>query len=356
MSVCIVDDNPVAVAQLRHLVLQAGEREVWSFTNPNLGLRWCMQTRPSLILLDYNMPGMDGLSFLQALHDDPDTSHIPVALISGWAVDGLKRLALEEGVVDVIEKPFDTDLLRLKVKNLLKLAAVRADPPHADDSGSKAAPGGAQRHATPAADDPALSTLDRLLSSLSQRPRSSLQRVGRFAAAIGHCYGLGIRDQDLIERAAVFVELGRWASSASGTLAAGKSGVAALAAYELLRHLRSDVGQTAATICLGLAERWDGTGGPQALAGERIPLVARIAAVADAFELIVAAAADEQVSKRIARAVAVIEAESGGQFDPEVVAAFKRALPSMIRLGDEGPDTAQGTDATPQRNTRRLDS
>lgn len=99
--------------------------------------------------------------------------------------------------------------------------------------------------------------------------------------------------------------------------------------------------QMAESIALSHQERWDGSGYPFGLKGENIPLAGRIVAVADVF--------DALTSKRyykdafsIEQSMAIIEENSGKDFEPRLVEAFKNALPEMIKIVNEHQDTESG--------------
>jgi putative two-component system response regulator len=113
--------------------------------------------------------------------------------------------------------------------------------------------------------------------------------------------------------------------------------------HDMLADSRSPVVQLAARIALSHHERFDGTGYPQRIAGDAIPLEGRIVAVADVF--------DALTSDRVYRpamatdeALAIVEAGRGTHFDPQVVDAFFAALPSILALLDE---SAEATAAAP---------
>lgn len=329
MTVCIVDDNAVVSAQLKHLLAQAGVVDAVAFTDPRLALRWCVDTEPALVLLDYNMPGINGLQFLGELQRHRSTERTQVAMISGWAVDSMRLAALRAGAIDVIAKPFDAEEVKLKVVNLLQCADRRR----------------ATAHPSPWLEQPdagVLQLLDRLISIRGDRSHRSMLRTGHYAAAIGDAYGLTVQTQALLARATPLLDIGNW-SVPSEVLSRTAPCAPAdrrlldnrpVAAHAVLRDYTSPVMRMAAEIALSCREHWDGSGVPFQLAGEDIPLPGRIAALADMFEQMTCRRSANQPGLSVEKATAVIQADDGCQFDPSVVRAFEQALPTLKLIRD----------------------
>jgi len=344
MTVCIVDDNAIVAAQLKQMLEQIGVGNPLAFTDSRRALKWCLESPPDLILLDYNMPDLDGIEFLGELQRHPSTRRVPVAMISGWAVDSLRLLALRAGAVDVINKPFEPEELKLKVLNLLRLA---------DRSHDRAARETDTTASDPLIDldEPALLMLERLALIRADRQAGSMRRVGQYAARIGACCGLSQAQQALLARAAPLHDIGNW-SVPSEVLARSapvtREGRRQLdgranAGHQVLNGHRSPVLQLAAEIALSIQEHWDGSGTPLGLKGEAIPLSGRIVALADMFEQMTVWRGPNQSALSAESAAAVIHADEGQQFDPGVVRSLDQALPSMCLLMDQAPATALGS-------------
>jgi response regulator RpfG family c-di-GMP phosphodiesterase len=349
MTVCIVDDNPIVSAQLKRLLAQAGVRDSLSFTDPRLALKWCVDARPDLILLDYNMPDIDGLQFLGELRRHEATEGIPVAMISGWAVESMRIAALRAGAIDVIAKPFVAEEVKLKVVNLLQFADQRRAGQHrsaaADLNAAVGDPllGPAKLLEQP--DASVLRLLDRLIGIRGDRSHRSMLRTGYYAATIGASYGLPEQTQALLARAVPLLDIGNWSvpSDVLSRLATHSPEDRHLldnrpvAAHSILRDYQSPVMKMAAEIALACREHWDGSGVPFGLVGDAIPLSGRIAALADMFEQMTCWRGHRQSALSVEKAMAVIRADEGCQFDPSVVQAFEKALPALILVKDCTP-------------------
>ncbi len=130
--VLLIDDSAdvhrLLAARLRHEPI-----ELHSASTGSEGLERALALSPSAILLDLDMPTMDGFAVLRALKDNPATAQTPVLVLSGMAESGEKVSAFELGAVDYVTKPFDFMELRarlrsaLRVQQLIKLLAERAE-------------------------------------------------------------------------------------------------------------------------------------------------------------------------------------------------------------------------------------
>ena len=346
MTVCIVDDNAIVSAQLKRLLAQAGVTDSMSFTDPRLALKWCVETLPELILLDYNMPDIDGLQFMSELHRHQATERIPVAMISGWAVESMRIAALRAGAIDVIAKPFVAEEVKLKVLNLLQWAGRHRPPQHLteviDITEAFGEPVDDASTQLEQPDAGVLRLLDRLIGIRGDRSHRSMVRTGYYAATIADAYGLSEQKQALLARATPLLDIGNW-SVPSEVLSQPMARTPEdrrlldhrpVAAHSILRDHASPVMQMAAEIALTCREHWDGSGVPFKLAGEDIPLSGRIAALADMFEQMTCWRAPNQSGLSTEKAAAVIRADDGCQFDPQVVQAFEKALPTLRLVKD----------------------
>jgi len=349
MTVCIVDDNALVNSQLKLLLAQAGLTDTLAFTDPREALQWCLASPPELILLDYNMPEMDGLAFLGELHLHDCTRDVPVAMVSGWAVESMRRKALQAGAIDVIGKPFVPEEMALKVSNLLRLGSLRRKLNGPVELLESAA--AVTEHELCQPDGAVIELMDRMLAIRSDRSGHSMLRTGLYAAAISAHLGLNENQQSLLARAAPFHDFGAWSvPSASGTreLPVEPSRREAMRKQPVLTSQvfgghRSLVMRMAAQIALSCHEHWDGSGAPYGLAGEAIPLPGRIVALADMFEQMTCAQPGGRAGLPAESAVAVIRADEGCQFDPTVVAAFVLALPTIQVLMQRQREAAAPT-------------
>ncbi len=119
-DILVVEDEPANLKFLVDLLTLSGY-QVQPASDGELALRSVQANLPELILLDYNLPGMNGIEVCRHLKADSETKGIPVIFLSGLGQSDLKVKALEAGAIDYITKPVESSELLLKIENHLKL-------------------------------------------------------------------------------------------------------------------------------------------------------------------------------------------------------------------------------------------
>ncbi|WP_293625384.1 diguanylate cyclase [Salinisphaera sp.] len=123
--ILVVDDLYANRLAMRR-VLATLEVEVVEADNGNDALAACIETEFALILLDVQMPGMDGMEVAEFLHGEESTQHTPVIFVTAGATDDMDRLkGYDVGAVDYITKPLNPSLLSAKVRNFIELYESR---------------------------------------------------------------------------------------------------------------------------------------------------------------------------------------------------------------------------------------
>ena len=106
-KVLVIEDNALNLKLVRSL-LMLEDYEVVEADNAEAGIQLAKEQHPDLILMDIQLPGMDGLSATRELKADPDVTDIPVVALTAYAMLGDEQKALEAGCVGYISKPLDT--------------------------------------------------------------------------------------------------------------------------------------------------------------------------------------------------------------------------------------------------------
>jgi putative two-component system response regulator len=120
-SLLIVDDN---LASLKQISAQlAKSYEISLAKSGEMALQICSQEKPDLILLDVEMPGIDGFATIARLKEDPHLKDIPVIFLTGNYDSATEAKCLESGGVDFVTKPPDVDILHDRIEQHLQSSA-----------------------------------------------------------------------------------------------------------------------------------------------------------------------------------------------------------------------------------------
>jgi two-component system, OmpR family, KDP operon response regulator KdpE len=125
-TVLVIDDDPCVRGALKRVFTRAGHACL-SASAAGEGIEYAKVLRPDAIVLDIDLPDGDGRDVVALLRGDPETSHVPVLIISG-NVDHYRRMtALDAGADDVMEKPFDAAMLERKVSWMVSKKRAKND-------------------------------------------------------------------------------------------------------------------------------------------------------------------------------------------------------------------------------------
>lgn len=125
MNVLVVDDTQINVTLLSHLIAKLDGCEATGYTDPAAALAWCGDHVPDLVLLDYMMPGIDGIEFLRRFREIPGRADIPVLMVTANDQLDVRHHALQAGANDFLTKPVDKTEFTARARNMLALRASR---------------------------------------------------------------------------------------------------------------------------------------------------------------------------------------------------------------------------------------
>ncbi len=314
--ILIVDDEPQNLAALEQ-ILSDDYALVFARSGPE-ALAAVAKHTPALILLDVEMPGMNGYALCHQLKANPLTESIPVIFVSGLSEVGDEATGFEVGAVDYIVKPVSPPIVRARVRTHLSLVrASHLEQSHRD----------------------AIHMLGEAGHFNDTDTGVHIWRMAAYAGALAEGYGLPADMCRQIELAAPMHDTGK-----IGIPNAILKKPAALDAdewqimkthsrigHDILAKSEAPVFRMAAEIALHHHERWDGSGYPDGLAGLAIPDFARVVALADVFD----ALAMKRPYKEpwpMERVVATVRQGAGSHFEPRLVDVFDRILPQLTDI------------------------
>src|SRR5689334_3145925 len=117
-KILIIEDNEQNL-YLETFILQKNGHEIIQARNGEAGIALAAQSAPDLILLDIQLPGMDGYTVAEELRNHPRIARIPIIAVTSYAMTGDRERVLEAGCTGYIEKPINPDTFHLEVTQYL---------------------------------------------------------------------------------------------------------------------------------------------------------------------------------------------------------------------------------------------
>jgi putative two-component system response regulator len=336
-SILVVDDEPANVKLLDRTLRTFGYRNLLSTTDPRAVLDLFQRHDIDLVILDLNMPHLDGFQVmlqLQALGRDD----LPPVLILTAQHDQEHRVrALRGGAHDYVTKPFAVDELLARVRNLLDVQLY-----HKFMRGRNHWLEERIRDRTRELYDTRLQIVRRLGRAAEFRDNETglhILRMSKISALLGEEAGMSEGERELLLNASPMHDIGKIGIPDHILLKPGRfephewevMKTHTTIGAEILSGDDSDLLAMAREIALTHHEKWDGSGYPNGLAGEDIPTVGRIVALADVFD----ALTSERPYKKawsLDATLEYIDAQTGRHFDPRVVACFRSRLPDILAI------------------------
>ncbi len=295
MRICILDDERISRSVIRAVLTRTDDYEVDCFGDAVSALARCAETVYDLVLVDYRMADIDGLTCVTHLRALPDYQFVPIIMLTADHDRELRLAAVRAGATDFLNKPFDPEELRVRTTNLLSLRQAQLS---LMDQASHLAAEVQQATRKLVAREEEL--IWRLARAIERRDGATHQHITRVAAVsdiLARALGQSPTFCRTIYLAAPLHDTGK--IGISETLLNKPGALTPEERAEIQRHTtigadilqdgESDLIRMAHEIALFHHEKWDGTGYPQGRAGADIPLAARIVAVADVFDALCSA-------------------------------------------------------------------
>jgi putative two-component system response regulator len=339
-TILVVDDTPDNLA-LMHALLKDLYKVKVANSGKNALLISTSDSPPDLILLDIMMPDMDGYEVCRQLKANPKTMDIPIIFLTALTEAENEKKGLELGAVDYVTKPISPFIFMARIKNHLALKSM-ADFLRGRNDFLKIEVA-KRTQEIGIAQEVTILAMTSLAETRDSDTGNHIRRTQYYVKALADhlrdhpkfAWYLTEKNIDLLFRSAPLHDIGKVGIPDSILLKPGKLSAEEFEimkthttlGYESIVHAETVLGAKvdflacAKLIVLSHQEKWDGSGYPQALSGEDIPIAARLMAVADVY--------DALISRRVyknaiphAEAIKIMKEGSGKHFDPDILKVF----------------------------------
>jgi putative two-component system response regulator len=307
-TILIADDDEQALAILQQIMRGQGY-EVLTARDGFTAQDRITRDRPDLIILDNHMPGLSGTEICRGIKSDPHTRLIPVVMLTGYTETPEKLECIEAGADDFVNKPYKAVELVTRIRSLVNVKFLNDELDSAEG---------------------VIFALARAIEAKDTYTQGHTERVSQFALAVAYHMGLSEDDQNALYKGGILHDIGKIAIPDA---ILNKPGRLTDDEFVTIRT-HPDRGEK---ICLPLKtvrsalqviryhhEKLDGSGYPDKLAGDQIPVVARIMAIVDVYD-----ALTSQRAYRVAlpqeRAFQIMDEEADkGWWDKSILKEFKK--------------------------------
>ena len=355
MKILVVDDSASTLSILSHFIEKNDEFEVIGYTDPLELVAELDGLNFDIAVVDYVMPGLDGPQVMEKIRANPKFANVPILVLTANTDRETRLDSLSNGAIDFINKPVEPIEFGTRLKNIGQLRA--AQRLLEDESRLLNSEVEARTRILLEREQDILDIVTKTAGFRSGDTGRHPVRVGKYSAAIAEQLGLANAFCQNIAIAAQMHDIGKVALSdemlnanlrpaasdaASDAASHAASDPAQLevhtsAGHEILADSKNPILIMAASIAQSHHEKWDGSGYPSGRQKNEVPVEARIVAVADCFDNLATGRLGEDTWS-VEDVAAHLNAQSGTAFDPEVLAAFNRALPKLreilVRYGD----------------------
>lgn len=374
--ILFVDDEPDLLEALRRMLRK--QQAVWDMRfalSADEALEAIDKTPFDAVISDIKMPGKDGFDLLKTLRESAKTRDIPVVILTGQSEPGLKRRALDLGATDLLNKPANLEDLLARIHSVLRLKSyqdrlkaqseileqkVRERTLELEKSRRdiiwRLAKAGEHRDDLTGRHVARVGCYCRVMSEELGMGRDFVEMI--FLTSPLHDIGkIGVPDEILLKKGKLSADeravMERHCAMGAEILIEQPKGITPFLDWQGVdspaEQPRSDnpLLKMASIIAMNHHERWDGAGYPNGLAGQSIPIEARIAALADVYDAL-SFARPYKSAYGEDETLTIIRREAGRHFDPEVFEAFQRVLGELRTIRAELSDetcAANGKDA-----------
>ena len=337
--ILLVDDEPANLKLFALMLKSAGYRNVASVQDPRGVVDAYRADRPDLVLLDINMPHMDGYEVMAALKTIGDPMPASIVVLTAQSGEDYLLKALDGGATDFLSKPVNKRELLARVRNIL-VAHLAKRFMH-DQNALLEAMIEQRTHDLRASRLDLVRRLGRAAEYRDNETGRHILRMSHAAALLARRIGWQPAACELLLHAAPLHDIGKLGIPDGILLKAGRLTDDERAVMQQHPRIGADLLSggndplldMARDIALHHHEKWDGSGYPNAQAGFQIPEAARIVAIADVFDALTSTRPYKK-PWTTAQALEFMTGQSGKHFDPTFLAHFVEIIDEVVAIRD----------------------
>jgi putative two-component system response regulator len=356
-TILVVDDTSDNLALMNALLRDAYKVKVANRGKTALQIA-NSDSPPDLILLDIMMPEMDGYEVCRLLKANPKTANIPIIFLTALTDIENEKTGLELGAVDYVTKPISPFIFLARIKNHLALKSM-ADFLRSRNDFLKIEVA-KRTHEIISGQDVTILAMTSLAETRDSDTGNHIRRTQYYVKALAEklrdhpkfAWYLTEKNIDLLFKSAPLHDIGKVGIPDSILLKPGKLDpkefeimkTHTTLGYDAIVHAEAVLGAKvefltcAKLIILSHQEKWDGSGYPQGLSGENIPIAARLMAVADVYDALICKRIYKSPIPHI-EAVEIMKQASGSHFDTDIIKAFIEIQDKFLEISSRFTDS-----------------
>jgi response regulator RpfG family c-di-GMP phosphodiesterase len=345
-SVVVIDDqtsNSLLIAEILSGI--SADLAVLTFDHPLEAVKYAADHPLDLVVTDFSMPELDGIGVIRLLKEMDHLIDLPIVVVTASDDLAVRYAALDAGAADFLIRPINPRECQSRCRNLLKMRSFQLqNKRHAELLQQRVA------EVTEDLQSRSMEMLQRLAVVAEKRDSETgqhLVRMARYSKLLAREVGFSESEVHVIGMAAPLHDIGKIGIPDGILLAPRRLTESELVVmrthpdigYEMLHGSTSESMKMSADIARYHHERFDGSGYPLGLRGEDIPLSARIVAVADVWDALLATRPYKRPWTEDA-AIDLLRSGAGAQFDPALVDAFLANLDTLRTIRRESDRAA----------------
>lgn len=336
-AILIVDDEPINIDLLTEVLSINDYTRIFSTTDPREVEELCIKHEIDLIMLDINMPHLNGFEVMDRLKANEDTANTPVIVLTALADSDTCNKALRGGARDFLSKPFNLTEVLHRIRNALETHLLYKYVKNSNDKLEAQV-----KERTEEIQNNRIKVIRRLSRAAEFRDNETglhILRMSHYSFLLAQAFGLSESDCEVILNASPLHDIGKIGIPDRILLKPGKLDSAeweimkthSYIGEKILEGDNCELLSSARIIALTHHEKWDGNGYPNGLKGDDIPLMGRIVAIADVFDALTSTRPYKK-AWTVDAALNYMLDQKAIHFDPELIDCFLALKAKLLKI------------------------